>query len=479
MGGHGGNGGNGGSGGGIYNTGTLLLTNSTVSQNAAANGDSGGSGGSPGGGGSGGSGGQGGPGAPNGNPGNAGPPMPGGMAGYGGNGGNGSGIYNTGTLTLHHVTISYNGSGGFGGPGRNGMGDRGAPAAVNNNGAIAVEDSILAGNAQEPEGDCAGANVTSLGYNLVQNDACGFATDPTTILGQPPGLGLLADNGGATWTHAILTTSLAIDYIPLGVNGCLAGSSKDQRNARRRQRRGRRRTGVRHRRLRAERDVRSGSRRPGVYTLGQAVIQVDTPGTLTSLTVVHTIGDHPGRTGDWSVNGVGWGQYWSFTPNTGASGFSVTLTLPADFVPDADDTLCRYIGSGWDCAASSFDPVNQTITRSGVTGFSDWAIGHNTPSSPVLAIQRAGSDVVLTWTTVGSASYEVWYSANDPCFTPGTSCEGVDCATVTDTTWTHAGVAGNVNDNYSYVVIAVTAGGRSGTSNHVGAFGFSLMPGSE
>jgi hypothetical protein len=35
------------------------------------------------------------------------------------------------------------------------------------------------------------------------------------------------------------------------------------------------------------------------------------------------------------------------------TGFDVNLTLPAS-APDGNDKLCRYTGSGWTCAASSF-----------------------------------------------------------------------------------------------------------------------------
>ncbi len=52
--------------------------------------------------------------------------------------------------------------------------------------------------------------VTSGGHNLVQDDTCNpdYATD--LILGNA-GLGPLADNGGPTWTHALLPESPALD----------------------------------------------------------------------------------------------------------------------------------------------------------------------------------------------------------------------------------------------------------------------------
>lgn len=40
------------------------------------------------------------------------------------------------------------------------------------------------------------------------------------------------------------------------------------------------------------------------------------------------------------------GRYWEYTPNSGASGYDLDLTLTANFTPDTNDKLCRYTGSG-------------------------------------------------------------------------------------------------------------------------------------
>ncbi|MBM4457508.1 MAG: hypothetical protein FJ011_07040 [Chloroflexi bacterium] len=44
-------------------------------------------------------------------------------------------------------------------------------------------------------------------------------------------VGPLQDNGGPTYTRALLPGSPAIDTIPIGVNGCEAGLSADQQGA--------------------------------------------------------------------------------------------------------------------------------------------------------------------------------------------------------------------------------------------------------
>jgi len=60
-----------------------------------------------------------------------------------------------------------------------------------------------------------------------------------------------------------------------------------------------------------------------------------------------------------------------------ASGYSVNLTFSTpSFIPSDDDKVCRYSGTEtiWDCAANSHNTTTKTITRNGVTQFSDWAI---------------------------------------------------------------------------------------------------------
>ena len=50
------------------------------------------------------------------------------------------------------------------------------------------------------------------------------------IIGADPMLTPLADNGGATWTHALQSDSLAVDWIPMGTNGCGTTYTIDQRS---------------------------------------------------------------------------------------------------------------------------------------------------------------------------------------------------------------------------------------------------------
>ncbi|MBA4158072.1 MAG: CSLREA domain-containing protein [Gemmatimonadetes bacterium] len=92
---------------------------------------------------------------------------------------------------------------------------------------VDLSNSIHANNTG---GDCKLFNTvtTDPGYNLVRDGSCISAA--TSRSGDPL-LGPLTDNGGPTWTHALLHKSPAIDAIPFGSNGC--GISTDQRGVER------------------------------------------------------------------------------------------------------------------------------------------------------------------------------------------------------------------------------------------------------
>ena len=110
-----------------------------------------------------------------------------------------------GSLTLRSSTITNNQAGCCGGSG-----------GVQGNATVA--NTIIAGNrVGSTQIDCDGT-MTSQGYNIIQTLAYPFSSPSchvvgnTTgnILGQAAGLGPLADNGGSTHTHALLSGSPAI-----------------------------------------------------------------------------------------------------------------------------------------------------------------------------------------------------------------------------------------------------------------------------
>jgi len=89
----------------------------------------------------------------------------------------------------------------------------------NLSGALSVGSTILSST---PLQNFAGTN-TSLGYNLSSDGGGGYLTNTTDQINTDPMLGPLQDNGGPTFTHALLRGSPAIDK---GKN--LSASATDQ-----------------------------------------------------------------------------------------------------------------------------------------------------------------------------------------------------------------------------------------------------------
>ena len=92
------------------------------------------------------------------------------------------------TLTLTNSTIAYNTGGG-----------------VQSNGGIAVRNSIIAYNVGK---NCFNTPGTFAGVSMANDSSCGGA--PGMLVGEPQ-LAPLADNGGATMTHALASGSPAIN----------------------------------------------------------------------------------------------------------------------------------------------------------------------------------------------------------------------------------------------------------------------------
>lgn len=88
--------------------------------------------------------------------------------------------------------------------------------------------------------------------------------------------------------------------------------------------------------------------------------------------------------------------YWHFTPI--GTGYNVTLTLPQNGLTSPG--ACRRVsGSTWNCARSAYSAT--TITRAGVTEFSDWAVFEMQPLTAVLAAEPVTSvyGQTVTFTT--------------------------------------------------------------------------------
>ena len=139
-------------GGGISNSGNLIVTNSTLSGNSVV-----------------------------------------------GGGGKGGGIANGGNLTVTNSTLSGNSAVWRGG----GIYNYGAAAQIG--------DTVLAVGEFNGTIFNDGGIVTSLGYNLASDNGGGVLTGPGDQINTDPLLGPLQDNGGPTFTHALLSGSPAID----------------------------------------------------------------------------------------------------------------------------------------------------------------------------------------------------------------------------------------------------------------------------
>jgi len=76
-------------------------------------------------------------------------------------------------------------------------------------GKVDVQNSIIAGNTNDECGGDLGL-INSLGDNIESDTSCGF-TETSDQQSTDPTLGSLQDNGGLTWTMALLPGSPAID----------------------------------------------------------------------------------------------------------------------------------------------------------------------------------------------------------------------------------------------------------------------------
>jgi len=153
----------------------------------------------------------------------------------------GGGINSYGIVTVTNSTISGNSAGTGGGIANMNGGGIGHSLTVTNStisgnsagtgGGIYSQVSATLSNTivanQASGADCVGS-VTSTGYNLESATSCGF-TSTGDRQNADPLLGLLQDNGGPTFTHALLNGSPAINVIPSGVNGCGTTITTDQR----------------------------------------------------------------------------------------------------------------------------------------------------------------------------------------------------------------------------------------------------------
>jgi predicted outer membrane repeat protein len=112
----------------------------------------------------------------------------------------GGGIFDSGILKITHSTITGNTAGSLGG-------GIYAGTAVSLKGSIVANNTATSGNAPDISGQVSGT------FNLIENTTGATISGSNNITGVDPLLGPLADNGGPTQTHALLTGSPAIDAL--------------------------------------------------------------------------------------------------------------------------------------------------------------------------------------------------------------------------------------------------------------------------
>jgi hypothetical protein len=143
-------------GGGVYSSGgTLTITNSTISANSVE--------------------------APN--------------------GAEGGGIYDSGAITMTVTNSTFDDN----------SATTGGSIWNGNGGAAQISDTVLNAGASGGTIFNDGGAITSLGYNLASDDGGGVLNGPGDQINTDPMLGPLQDNGGPTFTHALLPGSPAID----------------------------------------------------------------------------------------------------------------------------------------------------------------------------------------------------------------------------------------------------------------------------
>jgi hypothetical protein len=112
--------------------------------------------------------------------------------------GGGGGINNFGLVTLEGSTLGANSAGFAGG--------------ISNDNGVNIWNTLIAGNSAPSSPDCVGL-LDSQGHNLIQDSQYCTLVNNTTgdITDVDARLGPLQDNGGPTFTHALLSGSPAID----------------------------------------------------------------------------------------------------------------------------------------------------------------------------------------------------------------------------------------------------------------------------
>jgi len=309
-----------------------------------------------------------------------------------------AGIFNnsTGHLTMLHTTVADNES----------DPNNSTSGAISNFGVMTMTNSIIA-NATVGN-DCyqdpSSGTFIDGGHNLIEgsgDNACGLVDGVNgNIIGVDPLLDALGDYGGDTQTLALLAGSPAIDA---GDNADC--TTVDQRGESRTD--WLCDIGA-YELMFSDSDTVSKTVSTGITvsfggTLVKATV-VNDGGCLTGITVQRVPGNHPS-----ALTNIQTGRYWTITPTPlGCSGFDVTLTLPYDVTSSSRDKACRYTGSGWDCGTDGENTPSTSgpaampniVTRTIISQFSDWAVGAEVGPTAV-SLQSLNAVSGTSWGMIG------------------------------------------------------------------------------
>jgi hypothetical protein len=123
---------------------------------------------------------------------------------------------------------------------------------------------------------------------------------------------------------------------------------------------------------------------------------VTTAGSLAQVQVDRIDRDHPNANALTAT-----GRYWTITP-TGA-GYTVDLTLLRPASAPANALVCRNGPSEWDCAYNTATAM--TVTRTGITELSDWAVGTGASVITIQVLLGSGGPPMEALVTI---LYSTW-----------------------------------------------------------------------
>lgn len=305
----------------------------------------------------------------------------------------GGGIFNNGTLDVRSSTFVYNGAT-----------SAGAGIRSHYSTTLMLRNTLIAGTLPSPYDSYNCDNLGTLAVNtnnMIEDGSCSPALSGNPLL-MP-----LTDNGGSTQTMIPRLDSPAVN-----AGNCSSGPATDQRGQTRPQNTTCDIGAVEVQQPSDTVVQHCGLVQGNTYLFRATGVQltIDTLGDLDCVTAQIFNAVHPNATANILAPYVTLGA-----TTTGGAPYAATMTLLHDNL--SNPFVCKYPGglggSGWDCAQSGYD--SYTVWRSGISSFSDWAIGNNvgptavtlqslsatsTPATTLVVVALFGLLLVSTW---------VWY----------------------------------------------------------------------